>query len=73
MSRQYHSLEYSTVAGPPPTGLSTALKEYEAAARTLKIPIRSLQVVRGQNPDLEGAFSRCAGCSRGHVERTHNG
>jgi putative ABC transport system substrate-binding protein len=45
-----------TVAGPPPTGLSTALKEYEAAARTLKIPIRSLQVVRGQNPDLEGAF-----------------
>jgi putative ABC transport system substrate-binding protein len=45
-----------TVAGPPPTGLSTALKEYEAAARTLKIPIRSLQVVRGPNPDLEGAF-----------------
>ena len=45
-----------TVAGPPPTGLSTALKEYEAAARALKIPMQSLQVVRGPNPDLEGAF-----------------
>jgi putative tryptophan/tyrosine transport system substrate-binding protein len=45
-----------TVAGPPPTGISTALKEYEAAARALKIPIQSLQVVRGPNPDLERAF-----------------
>ena len=45
-----------TVAGPPPTGVSTALVEYEAAARTLKIPIQSLQVVRGPNPDLERAF-----------------
>jgi putative tryptophan/tyrosine transport system substrate-binding protein len=45
-----------TVAGPPPTGLSTALKEYEAAARALKIPMQSIQVVRGPNPDLEGAF-----------------
>jgi putative ABC transport system substrate-binding protein len=45
-----------TVAGPPPTGVSTALKEYEAAARALKIPIQSLQVVRGANPDLEKAF-----------------
>src|SRR4029453_1578927 len=45
-----------TVAGPPPTGVSTALKEYEAAARALKIPIQSLQVVRGPNPDLEGVF-----------------
>jgi putative tryptophan/tyrosine transport system substrate-binding protein len=45
-----------TVAGPPPTGLSTALKEYEAAARALKIPMQSLQVVRGPNPDLEGVF-----------------
>ena len=45
-----------TVAGPPPTGVSTALVEYEAAARALKIPIQSLQVVRGPNPDLERAF-----------------
>ena len=45
-----------TVAGPPPTGLSTALKEYEAAAKILKMPIHSLQVVRGPNPDLEEAF-----------------
>jgi putative tryptophan/tyrosine transport system substrate-binding protein len=45
-----------TVAGPPPTGLSTALKEYEAAARALKIPMQSLQVVRGPNPDLDGVF-----------------
>ena len=45
-----------TVAGPPPTGVSTALEEYEAAARALKIPIQSLQVVRGPNPDLESAF-----------------
>jgi putative ABC transport system substrate-binding protein len=45
-----------TVVGPPPTGISTALKEYEAAARALKIPIQSLQVVRGPNPDLEGVF-----------------
>jgi len=45
-----------TVAGPPPTGVSTALKEYEAAARALNIPIQSLQVARGPNPDLEGVF-----------------
>ena len=45
-----------TVAGPPPTGVSTALVEYEAAARALRIPIQSLQVVRGPNPDLERAF-----------------
>jgi len=45
-----------TVAGPPPTGVSTALKEYEAAARALNIPIQSLQVVRGPKPDLEGVF-----------------
>jgi putative tryptophan/tyrosine transport system substrate-binding protein len=45
-----------TVAGPPPTGVSTALREYEAAARALKIPIQSLQVVRGPNPDLEWVF-----------------
>ena len=40
----------------PPTGVSTALVEYEASARALKIPIQSLQVVRGPNPDLERAF-----------------
>src|SRR5262245_8198813 len=45
-----------TVAEPPPAGLGTALKEYEEAARALKIPIQSLQVVRGPNPDLEKAF-----------------
>jgi putative tryptophan/tyrosine transport system substrate-binding protein len=52
-----------TVAGPPPTGVSTALKAYEVAARALKIPIRSLQVVRGPNPDLEGVFREAVkGC-----------
>jgi ABC-type uncharacterized transport system substrate-binding protein len=44
-----------TVAGPAGS-LGTALKEYEAAARVLRIPIHSLQVVRGPNPDLEGVF-----------------
>ena len=34
-------------------------KEYEAAARALKIPIQSLEV-RGPNPDLEGAFQAAA-------------
>src|SRR5437867_8860737 len=32
-----------------------AFKEYDAAARALKIPLQSLEV-RGPNPDLEGAF-----------------
>ena len=32
-----------------------AFKEYEAAARALKIPLQSLEV-SGPNPDLEGAF-----------------
>ena len=49
-----------TVAGPPPTGVSTSLQEYEAAARALKIPIQSLQVVRGPKPDLEGVFREAA-------------
>ena len=43
-----------TVAAP--TGLGSALKEYEVAAHGLKIPIQTLQVIRGPNPDLEGAF-----------------
>ena len=34
---------------------STGLKDYEAAARALKIQIQSLEV-RGPNPDFEGAF-----------------
>jgi putative tryptophan/tyrosine transport system substrate-binding protein len=36
-------------------GAAMGLKEYEAAALSLKIPIQSLEV-RGPNPDLEGAF-----------------
>ena len=34
-------------------------KEYEAAARALKIQLQSLEV-RGPNPDLEGAFQAAA-------------
>jgi putative tryptophan/tyrosine transport system substrate-binding protein len=34
-------------------------KEYESAARALKIPLQSLEV-RGPNPDLEGAFQAAA-------------
>src|SRR5215813_5631190 len=40
-------------------GSGIAFKEYEAAARTLKIHLQSLQV-RGPNPDLEGAFEAAA-------------
>jgi len=40
-------------------GDGVALKEYEAAARALKIPLQSLEV-RGPNPDLEGAFQTAA-------------
>jgi putative ABC transport system substrate-binding protein len=36
-----------------------AFKEYEAAARALKIPLQSLEV-RGPNPDLDGAFQAVA-------------
>jgi putative ABC transport system substrate-binding protein len=36
-------------------GPAIAFKEYEAAARALKIQLQSLEV-RAQNPDLEGAF-----------------
>jgi putative tryptophan/tyrosine transport system substrate-binding protein len=38
-------------------------KEYEAAARALKIPLQSLEV-RRQNPDFVGAFQTAA---KGHV------
>ena len=37
------------------TGSAISFKEYEAAARALKMPLQSLEV-RGPNPDLEGAF-----------------
>lgn len=37
------------------TTLRGGLKEYQAAARALKIPLQSLEV-RSPNPDLEGAF-----------------
>jgi putative ABC transport system substrate-binding protein len=47
-------------AGPGP---AIAFKEYEAAARALKIPLQSLEV-RGPNPDLEGAFRAAA---NGHI------
>jgi len=40
-------------AGDP--GAAVAVKEYEVAARVLKIPLQSLEV-RRSNPDLEGAF-----------------
>jgi putative ABC transport system substrate-binding protein len=36
-----------------------AFKDYETAARALKIPIQSLEV-RGPNPDFEGAFQAAA-------------
>jgi putative tryptophan/tyrosine transport system substrate-binding protein len=46
-------------------GSSSAIgfKEYESAARALKIPLQALKV-RGPNPDLEGAFRDAA---KGHV------
>ena len=56
-----------TVADTTSPGL--ALKEYEAAARALKIPLQSLKV-RGPNPDLESAFRDAA---KGRVECAHNG
>ena len=42
---------------------ATAFKDYEAAARALRIPLQSLEV-RGPNPDLEGAFQAAA---NGHI------
>jgi putative ABC transport system substrate-binding protein len=41
------------------TGSAISFKEYEAAARALKIPLQSLEVL-GPNPDLEGAFQAAA-------------
>jgi putative ABC transport system substrate-binding protein len=46
-----------------PTVPENALKEYEAAARTLKIPIQTL-LVAASNPDLEAAFRNAV---KGHV------
>ena len=43
--------------------LATAFKDYETAARALRIPIQSLKV-RSSNPDLEGAFRNA---SKGRV------
>src|SRR5215510_12158562 len=42
---------------------ATAFKDYEAAARALRIPLQSLEV-RGPNPDLERAFQAAA---NGHI------
>src|SRR4030095_12302710 len=42
---------------------SGVFKEYEAAARAIKIQLQSLEV-RGLNPDIEGAFQAAA---KGHV------
>jgi putative ABC transport system substrate-binding protein len=41
------------------SSFSLAIKEYETAARGLKIQLQSLEV-RGPNPDLEGAFQAAA-------------
>ena len=40
-------------------GSANSFKEYDAAARALKIPLQSLEV-RGPNPDLDGAFRAAA-------------
>jgi ABC-type uncharacterized transport system substrate-binding protein len=47
---------WDTNAGPGP---AIAFKEYEAAARALRIPLQSLEV-RGPNPDLPGVFQAAA-------------
>ena len=44
---------------PDDPGAALAFKEYDAAARALKIQLQSLEV-RGPNPDLEGAFQMAA-------------
>jgi putative tryptophan/tyrosine transport system substrate-binding protein len=41
------------------TALDFAFKEYEAAARALKIQLQSLEI-RGPNPNVEGAFQAAA-------------
>jgi ABC-type uncharacterized transport system substrate-binding protein len=43
----------------PESGSAIGFKEYEAAARALKVQLRSLEV-RGPNPDLQGAFQAAA-------------
>src|SRR3989442_8665966 len=48
---------------PNEPGTVISFKEYETAARALKIPLQSLEV-RGPNPDFEGAFRDAA---KGHV------
>jgi putative ABC transport system substrate-binding protein len=45
--------------GTDDPGAVIAFKEYEAAARALKIPLQSLEV-RDSNPDLEGVFQAAA-------------
>jgi putative tryptophan/tyrosine transport system substrate-binding protein len=40
-------------------GSANSFKEYDAAARALKIPLQSLEV-RGPNPNLDGAFQAAA-------------
>jgi putative tryptophan/tyrosine transport system substrate-binding protein len=44
---------------PDDSTAAIALKEYEAAARVLKIQLQSIDV-QGSNPDLEGAFQTAA-------------
>jgi putative ABC transport system substrate-binding protein len=44
---------------PNTSGPVISFKEYETAARALKIPLQSLEV-RGPNPDFEGAFQAAA-------------
>jgi putative ABC transport system substrate-binding protein len=52
---------------PSTPGPVISFKEYETAARALKIPLESLEV-RGPNPDIEGAFQAAAkGRARGLI------
>ena len=52
-------LRFGLLSVTDPEAPGNALKEYEAAARALKIPIQPLEV-RAANPDLEGAFRAAA-------------
>jgi putative tryptophan/tyrosine transport system substrate-binding protein len=52
-------LRIGVLRDPDSAGGAMGFKEYEAAARVLKIPLHSLEV-RGPNPDLEGAFHAAA-------------
>ena len=51
---------WDTNSGPGP---AIAFKEYQAAARSLKIPLQSL-AVRGPNPDFDGSFQAA---TKGHI------